>query len=159
MFLTWPAPPAPGRLEEAWPTPPGAAYARRSGKAAGDGAGPWSGVQLEEASGLGARDPPPVLEGGSEPLDPPGRSQPVPAPPGPPRDHEGGHAGGVRRGALRKKARDGEAPERWIEDVERHLRAAVEFFGADAPLASLRPRTPEGGLTTSGTGATAAGAS
>lgn len=40
---------------------------------------------------------------------------------------------------LRKKARDGEATSRWLEDVERHLRAAVEFFGADAPLASLTP--------------------
>lgn len=40
---------------------------------------------------------------------------------------------------LRRKARDGEATSRWLEDVERHLRAAVEFFGADAPLASLTP--------------------
>lgn len=40
---------------------------------------------------------------------------------------------------LRTKARDREATARWLQMSEKHLRAAVDYFGADTDLAALSP--------------------
>lgn len=39
---------------------------------------------------------------------------------------------------LIEKARSGRVTERWLQSMERHLREAVEFFGADRQLAGIR---------------------
>ena len=38
---------------------------------------------------------------------------------------------------LMQKARDREVTERWLEEAQRHLESAVEFFGADTDLGSI----------------------
>ena len=38
---------------------------------------------------------------------------------------------------LETKAREGEVTQRWLVEMERHLRAAVEYFGADRTLLSI----------------------
>ena len=43
---------------------------------------------------------------------------------------------------LSTKAREGEVTRRWLVELERHLRAAIEFFGADRALRSIRPEHP-----------------
>ncbi len=40
---------------------------------------------------------------------------------------------------LIQKARDREGTQRWLVEAERHLNAAVEFFGAEADLRALTP--------------------
>lgn len=40
---------------------------------------------------------------------------------------------------LRLKARDREATGRWLQSAEKHLQAAVDYFGAEADLASITP--------------------
>lgn len=44
---------------------------------------------------------------------------------------------------LVRKARSGKVTDRWLCDVERHLRAAVAFFGGDTPLAYFDGRAPD----------------
>lgn len=41
---------------------------------------------------------------------------------------------------LRQKARDGEVTPRWLVQAERHLKAAVAFFGAETDLTSISPK-------------------
>ena len=41
---------------------------------------------------------------------------------------------------LRQKARDGEVTTRWLVQAERHLKAAVSFFGPAADLTSITPK-------------------
>lgn len=45
---------------------------------------------------------------------------------------------------LKRKAVDKEATRRWLLEVERHLRAAVEFFGADRSLRTIEPGDVDG---------------
>ncbi len=41
---------------------------------------------------------------------------------------------------LETKAREGEVTRRWLVEMERHLRAAVDHFGADRTLMSITPQ-------------------
>jgi len=41
---------------------------------------------------------------------------------------------------LRQKARDGEVTVRWLTQAQRHLTAAIAFFGAEADLTSISPQ-------------------
>lgn len=42
---------------------------------------------------------------------------------------------------LRQKARDGEASPRWLKSMQKHLEAAVAYFGAEADLTSITPKS------------------
>ena len=45
---------------------------------------------------------------------------------------------------LRQKARDDEATPRWLQSMQKHLEAAVGWFGAEADLLSISPKSLTG---------------